>query len=221
MKVRLSRESGHSILHGYEKDHQKFLAGKLKKGMIVCDIGAHVGEYALFFSKLVGMNGKVLSFEPYPDNFKNLQANVNLNHLNNVSYFFCALGDEDRQVGFSFADGMSSMGKVSHVEASYENMSSKKMMVPMKRLDDLIKEIRLKPDLLKIDVEGSAAIVIRGGLETIRECHPYLYVELHGPDEREAIQSLKNYGYKIFDLYGREIRDLTKEWHSPVWCAYS
>ena len=81
MSVEITPDSGHSILFGYERSHQSFLAGKIRPGMVVYDVGAHIGQYALFFAKRVGPGGRVLSFEPNPDIFEQLKRNVALNGL--------------------------------------------------------------------------------------------------------------------------------------------
>ncbi len=44
----------------------------------VVDIGANIGHYTLLFSKLVGPTGRVIAFEPMPETFELLCANVAL-----------------------------------------------------------------------------------------------------------------------------------------------
>src|SRR5712691_7492679 len=44
----------------------RFAQEHIRKGQTVFDIGAHVGEYSLLFSDLVGGEGKVVAFEPDP-----------------------------------------------------------------------------------------------------------------------------------------------------------
>jgi hypothetical protein len=60
---------------------QKLLA----PGMIVFDLGAHIGQYTLIASQLIGDSGWVHSFEPDPKTFKQLQSNVRLNGCNSVT----------------------------------------------------------------------------------------------------------------------------------------
>jgi len=55
-----------------------------KLGDIVFDIGAYVGDTALWFSKAVGSHGKVYAFEPEPRNFEKLKANLERNKVTNV-----------------------------------------------------------------------------------------------------------------------------------------
>ena len=48
----------------YEESSFKFFKKNAKQGGVTLDIGAHIGLYSVFFSKLT--NGKVYSFEPTP-----------------------------------------------------------------------------------------------------------------------------------------------------------
>jgi len=59
-----------------------------KLGDIVFDIGAYVGDTALWFSKAVGPQGKVYAFEPEPSNFEKLKANLERNKV--TTSFLCS-----------------------------------------------------------------------------------------------------------------------------------
>lgn len=63
----------------------------LRPGMHAVDVGAHVGYYSVLFSRLVGAAGSVQAFEPEPDNFRLLQANLLLNDCRNVCTHALAL----------------------------------------------------------------------------------------------------------------------------------
>lgn len=53
-----------------------------RKGDVVIDCGAHIGNNTLLFSKLVGKRGLVIALEPIEELFIKLQRKVN--KLNNV-----------------------------------------------------------------------------------------------------------------------------------------
>jgi FkbM family methyltransferase len=53
-------------------------------GDIVVDIGANIGTVSLYAAKLCGAE-RVLSFEPFSDNYGRLCKNVEQNQLNNVT----------------------------------------------------------------------------------------------------------------------------------------
>jgi len=56
-----------SPVKGYE------LFRKLKKGDIVVDAGAYPGEYAVYASRKIGPTGRIICFEPTPENRKILE----------------------------------------------------------------------------------------------------------------------------------------------------
>ncbi len=63
---------------------QKTFINEIKEGYVVFDIGAHVGFYTLLSSQLVGEQGQVVSFEPFPPNLSYLKRHIQLNKLKNV-----------------------------------------------------------------------------------------------------------------------------------------
>jgi hypothetical protein len=50
------------------------------------------------------------------------------------------------------------------------------------------------PHLIKVDVEGAEALVIKGGMETLKRYSPYLLLEIHGPTNVDTIWDM------LFDL---------------------
>lgn len=218
MRVRVSRESGHSILWDYERISQKFLKYKIKKGMTIYDIGANIGQYALFFSKLVGPLGQVISCEPNKKVFDNLISNIQLNKLKNVNCQNVALGSKRSQAYLSTNPDSLNTGKISNVEPTYDIHETEKILVNITTLDDLSAN-GCFPNIIKIDTEGSAAAILQGGSETIRKHHPSFYIELHGPEEQTAVQDLANFGYKLQSLDETEILDMM-QWDPPVWAVW-
>jgi FkbM family methyltransferase len=76
----------------------------LAKGSVFWDIGANVGWFSLFASSLVGPSCVVESFEPSPDVFQALRAN--LESRANARAHNVGVGDTDEVREFS-AQGMS------------------------------------------------------------------------------------------------------------------
>lgn len=71
---------------------------KPKPGDIVFDVGASIGDTALWFSKLVGSEGRVYAFEPEPTNFTKLTGNLQSNKLKNVIPLQLALSDQEEEM---------------------------------------------------------------------------------------------------------------------------
>jgi len=65
---------------------------------IVFDVGAYIGDTALWTSKLVGAEGKVYSFEPEATSFTKLTGNLQSNKLKNVIPLQLALSDQEEEM---------------------------------------------------------------------------------------------------------------------------
>lgn len=68
----------------YERLEMAHLRSYLRPGHVFLDAGANVGFYSLTASTLVGRTGKVLAIEANRANFERLQANLQLNAMQNV-----------------------------------------------------------------------------------------------------------------------------------------
>ena len=109
--------------------------------------------------------------------------------------------------------------KLAAVEPTYVNEGADAFEVETMTLDGLIAEGLPVPDLLKIDVEGAAAAVLRGAARLLDERSPRIYLDLHGPEEQEGVRDeLLSRGYVAETVDGEIVPDPTAEWHTPLWC---
>ena len=76
----------------YEPVLQQKLTAYIAEGSLIFDVGANIGQYALWFSTLVP-KGKVVCFEPDKKNYAFLSFNVFRNELNNVFLNELGLGE--------------------------------------------------------------------------------------------------------------------------------
>ena len=68
----------------YEPFLLETLVSLADPGSVAVDIGANVGLHTLSIARRVGTEGKVLAFEPDPDNFRILERNLAANNVANV-----------------------------------------------------------------------------------------------------------------------------------------
>lgn len=174
----------------FELNKQTLLRQFLRPGLSFFDIGANVGFYTLLAAKLVGVDGQVVAFEPNPANLHYLERHVALNQCRNVLIKSCALSNQSGILGFDTSQSRS-MGHLTNGEGS--------MKVKVAILDELLaSEEILKPDIIKIDVEGEEYKVLLGSLETLRSCHPTIFLATHGPEiHQQCLFLLDGLGYKI------------------------
>ena len=130
----------------------------VKPGMKVLDIGAQSGFYSLLLSRLIGPAGVVFAFEPLPANYRILEENVSLNHINNVVVIREAVSNQSGEISFEFP----------HEEASLvagpilEGDSLGTFRVPSISLDDFAYQTGHHVHFIKMDVEGAETAVLQG-----------------------------------------------------------
>lgn len=196
-----------------------FLKNRIIKGSVVWDVGANRGQMGLFFSKVVGTSGSTYCFEPMCELVKELENNLHINNMSNVQVYSFALSSEDGKADFFYTENQSTQGKLASVEVSYVLPNIVSVEVETRTADGLIMQGFESPDVMKIDVEGAAAVVFSGARKLLDQ-HPDIYLELHGPEEQKAIDDyLVIRGYKFWDMDGNEIADPVTTWCSPIWCS--
>jgi len=187
-----------SFVYGtWEPEVSNVVLSVVKPGMTVIDIGAHIGYYTLLFAKCVGADGRVISFEPFPDNFALLQKNVQLNGLSQVQPRPQAVFSAAREITLAVPDHTLNPGQGSVSHAS----GSRKFLVQAVCLDSFCAQEALRPDLIKMDVEGAEQDVLLGARQTIAQWRPKLLIELHHFDgdalAHPVPDLLADWGYQL------------------------
>ena len=170
------------------------------------DVGAHYGYYTLYMSKLVGVSGKVYSFEPNEGYFDVLSRNVEINHLRNVRLYQIALSDKRGNVVLETSKEFQSYG----LTLERRKMRSAKpgeLSVPALPFDQLGQEENILPNIVKIDVHGAEGNVIYGMRNSLKHSVEHLYCELHnemcdGYTTRDIIDALQDTGMETFEFHG-------------------
>ena len=143
------------LLRGYLKNFT------LKKGDVIIDAGAYVGEFTIYAAKKVGETGKVIAFEPDSKNYKQLKENIRLNNLNNVIAINKGLWNENTILRFS---------KTSQSCTSFFNskISNDLFEIPVIKLDDELDILNIETvDFIKMDIEGAEIEAIKGCMKTL------------------------------------------------------
>ncbi len=213
----------HIFLTGYylvERVHTKFFRNLLREGMVVFDVGAHIGYYTLQAAVRVGISGQVYAFEPVSTTFAQLMKNIYLNDFRNVFANRYMIHDHSGIIDVFAGDG-SNTGTSGLVKP--KNYSGRIESVPCITIDQYIEQRRLgKIDLIKIDVEGSEMAVVKGmkRLLTTQNIDQLLiemkeeHLLLQDSSCKELIKYLKSFGYfpyKIREMGIVEIKKTTQE----------
>lgn len=147
----------------------------VKPGATVFDVGANLGAYSLLFAQWVGPAGKVVAFEPAPAAVTGLRRLVALNDLRDrVEIVEAAVS---RGVGTASFASQGSSGANALVDAAPPGRGV--ISVPTTSLDDFCQTHALRPDVIKIDVEGEELEVLRGARRTLSLPSVQAFLELH------------------------------------------
>jgi FkbM family methyltransferase len=181
-----------------EKEFTRRFLAALRPEMLVLDVGAYVGLYALMAAPRVK---QVIAFEPAAENAAVLARNVRLAGLKNVEVRQQAVSDRSGALPFYDPAGDTGGPSMTGGLVTYADIEPRSVEAVM--LDSL----ELSPHVMKVDVEGGEAGVIQGGLGTLRRCRPALYLEIHraglvslGSSPAALYQTLAGLGYRIENL---------------------
>jgi FkbM family methyltransferase len=162
----------------YEESSFKFFKKNAKQGGVTLDIGAHIGLYSVFFSKLT--NGKVYSFEPTPATAAVLRNTIGINKCaENVTVVEAAVSEKPGVATF-YSNDVEISTSNSLVDFKLENFKREGAYdVKVVSVDDFRLQHNLKISILKIDAEGVELEVLKGAKETFLQDRPIGILGLH------------------------------------------
>jgi FkbM family methyltransferase len=182
-------------------DHEHLrvlLAGSLSADASCIDVGAHDGGVLREIVRCAP-RGRHIAYEPLP----HLAAALARDYPD-VDVRNAALSDHDGEETF-LHDRTEPMRSTLHAHAFTDREHATEIRVRVERLDGALPDDYV-PALVKIDVEGAEAEVLRGAVETLRRHRPLVVFE-HGaggsssPSEVYSILVVEA-DYRIFDLDG-------------------
>lgn len=139
----------------------------------VIDVGANFGQFATDALRAYP-SATVYAFEPIPECYEALVAMSR--EYPQLHPFLLALSDHDGESEFflsRFRDSSSLQEMLpAHVEAWPHTAIEAKIRIDVARLDSVADRLHLRPPVLaKFDVQGHELAAIRGGRETLAQCH--------------------------------------------------
>jgi len=205
----------------FKREHhvQTWLTEQLKPGHMFFDVGAHHGWVSMWGLPLVGDEGHVYSFEPSPANLSVLEWHRRRNKFSQWTIVAKAVSDVDaKEEEFFLIDtGDSPMNSLTSGVPGTPLMSGRdirKISIQTITLDTVCTESSLKPNLVKIDVEGAELLVLRGAAKLLVASLPTIILAVHpywlpaGQSTRQIFELLTGYGYTMYDAKGCQVEYL-------------
>jgi FkbM family methyltransferase len=176
----------------YSEGEVDTFAQLLKPGMTAIEVGGNIGSHTVAIANMVGPQGRVLVFEPQRAIFQVLCANLALNGLEQVEAHWAAVGAAPGEVTIERLD-MRAVQNFGGYSIGQAKQGDKVRLVT-------IDSFGLQAcHMIKIDVEGMEADVIRGARETILRCGPMVFAENEdGQKSQELIELLWELDYDCY-----------------------
>jgi FkbM family methyltransferase len=184
----------------YERHFAELFSYLVSPGDRCVDVGANVGVHTVRLARLVGTDGEVIAIEPDPDVVQRTHRNIALNGLDNVRIIGAAASEragETRLYRPSPRDTNRARASLMH----HTYLTGATTTVPVVSVDDVCAGEPVA--LIKIDVEGHEAAVVRGAIDTIARHAPAVVFE-YAPEllddvvEQTPFGWLSELGYEIF-----------------------
>lgn len=193
----------------HEADIQRLFAKFIRPGFIIYDIGAYIGFFSLLAGYLAGLNGKVYTFEPLPDNVERTRFNISLNGMQDR--VFCVPKAVSDKSGVVIYDdfGRNDWGRISN-DGVIPAGKNTNMFFESVSLDEFVfQQGHPPPNLIKIDVEGGEGKVLAGARQLLIKFRPLIICEIHGPEAARQVSSeLSCLGYGFKDAKGRRLASI-------------
>jgi FkbM family methyltransferase len=189
----------------YEPFETEFIKQYVKPGMAVLDIGANLGWFTVNLAEIVGPQGRVDAFEPRSDLFLLLCKTIDENRLCNVTLHNYALGVQNSEGQMIWSHHDVNPGGTNLVSSDFQSSKTRAQRVLVKTLDSCVSH---RIDFIKIDVEGSEPLVLRGAERIISEDRPIILLEINpinllrtaGVSTVEFGEMLQNLGYQLYEI---------------------
>lgn len=194
----------------WESRHIEHIRKYAKPGTTVVDAGTHIGTISIPASRIVGEHGRVLSFEPQPKIFRELNHNLMINGIKNVKTFRYALGDKPGVVQLKTLVAHNEGGTSLANDSAIQGPSAGDIPSTMKAEVVTLDSFKLtNVSLMKVDVEGWEDNFLIGAKETIKANRPVILIEIMGGHEysgaplhikkkiNNTVRTLQQMGYQV------------------------
>jgi FkbM family methyltransferase len=189
-----------------------WLDDNVRPGDVVYDIGANVGVFSLIAAGNLEDLGTVVAFEPGYANYSRLCENIRLNQFNRLIIPVpLPLADQSGLHRFRYKSIEPGQSRHHFAAETWDPTKRKKFKsseqpVLALSLDQAVQDLGLpSPTLLKLDVDGAEALVLRGASAVLRrETVRSVIAEIDPEVESDVLKSFDQAGMTLVDRFKRK-----------------
>ncbi len=161
-----------SMKHVHTSRSSKALAEICQPGWTVWDCASSEGVSTVLFSRFVGVDGFVVSFEPNRSHFLRTYDNATLNGCNNILFLFASVGVPTQKTAFK----PPVCARQLSLDEAYQDGE-----IPI-------------PHLIRLDLTGNSVSALCFAERLVREQRPLLVVET---DSAEGLTAMREFSAKF------------------------
>ena len=165
------------------------------------DVGANIGVHTVRLAKLVGSRGQVIALEPDEEAARRAHRNIMLNQLSNAHVINAAAGEEAGGEAQLYRPDARDTNRARASLMRHSYLTGSVTTVPVVTIDEVCPG---PVALIKIDVEGYEAAVVRGATAKIDRYSPAVIFEYAPELLHDASQSpfgwLADRGYELLRI---------------------
>lgn len=206
-----------------ERWETSVFASQLQRGMSVIDLGGNIGFYTMLARSIVGPEGRVVTFEPYPQSAALIRASVEANGYENVTIVQAGTVDSNSTGKLYLAPGRWSEHSLLDLEHSKPAEDGYTIDVEFVTVDGALEKLNhdFHVDIVKMDIEGSEWWAVHGmtkvlahnpKLTVMTEFWPNGFLRV-GATPRQYLDFLHDAGFAIANMDARtqKVEPMTTE----------
>lgn len=182
----------------------------LKPGRVMFELGTYCGALTVLAARIAGDARCVVLFEASPVSAARAQAMAAANGLQDIKVVNAFVSDRSGALQDFYLIDSGAGAAVQSADPAIASLfpQARKVAVPTLTLDEWIAGNGLRPDLIKIDIEGAEFLALKGMQNLLVTSGPDLILELHGDRMpgiggtlKEMYALLSDAGYEFLDLH--------------------
>lgn len=187
----------------YEETLTEAFLRLVRPGMVVVDVGMHVGYYTTLFARLAGESGAVHAFEPTPST--RAIAARNVARFKQVVVHPEALWSSAQAVKFrDYGPQWLAFNSFTEAKTDQKIPPPQEFEVITTTVDQFRERLGKKISLIKIDAESAELEILRGAARTLRTDQPLLTVEFGDVGANNQSRALHEHlsaeGYRAWEF---------------------